>query len=417
MVLTQEEKDMIAGKHGPGIKKCMEYLVKYGEAFDAERMVKLSSAHTMPKEPIELLREMTEGVRRAGTFTTLHAVMSSFSPHSWEQMGIPSEFASMELPLYKERRKIYIETDFLQTYTCLPMLVGNIPREGDYISWIGSGAQILANSVLGARCNRDGTVINLASAITGRTPLQGLMLDKNRFAQVLVTFEDLDFEKLTHAELGAIGYYLGAKAQNRNIVMDGIATHLDIDQLKYLMAPLSVSGSVSICHIVGLTPEAPDLETALGHRTPEEIITVGRKEMRESLDQYRWDKGNIDMVVLGCPHLSVSEVREMANFLRNKNLKGGKRLWAGMPYQQYVLAEEMEYTHIIEDAGGVFASACMATIPDSPIPGGVSVIATNSFKAAHYIKRFSKGKVTVMISDMNACLDSITETRRKGDSK
>ncbi len=414
MFLDKEEKAMAAGEYGQGIQKCMDYLIKFGEAFGAEKMVKISSAHTMPKEPVELLREMTEGAAGTGAFTTLHAAMSAFSARNWKAMGLPETFASTELDLYNQRRDIYTKLGFIQTYTCLPMLVGNIPNKGDYISWIGSGAQLLANSLFGARCNRDGTVINLAAAITGRAPLHGLFLDENRHAQVLVTFKGLDFGKLTHADLGAIGYYVGAKAQNRNVVMDGIPVRLDIDQIKYMMAPLAVSGAVSICHVVGLTPEAPSLEAALGNREPEEVITVGRKEMKESMDQYAWNGEDVDMAVFGCPHLSISEIKVMAELLREKKLKNNKRLWAGMPFQHYFLAEEMGLAKIIEDAGGVFASACMATIPDSPIPDGVKVIATNSFKAAHYITRFSKGRVKVVIGDMDKCVDAVTANHRKG---
>ena len=88
------------------------------------------------------------------------------------------------------------------TYTCLPMLVGNLPRKGDYVSWIGSGAQLLANSIIGARTNRDGTVSNLAAAITGRTPYTGLLLDENRHAEVLVVLDGLDPYQLTHTDIG-----------------------------------------------------------------------------------------------------------------------------------------------------------------------------------------------------------------------
>ncbi len=409
MYLTKEEEGMAAGKYGPGIQKSMKYLIKLGEAFGAERMVKITSAHTMPKEPLELLQEMTEGVKSTAVFTTLHPVMSAFSPDNWQQMGIPEDFGLNELEQYKKRQKIYRKLGFFQTYTCLPMLVGNIPNKGDYISWIGSGAQILSNSLFGARCNRDGTVINLASAITGRAPLHGLFLDENRYADVLVKFKGLDFNKLTHTDLGAIGYYVGAKAQNRNVVMDGISIHLDIDQLKYLMAPLSVSGAVSICHIVGFTPEAPNLETALGHREAKEELVVSEKEIQESMNQYRWGNEEVDMVVFGCPHLSISEIKLMAELLYDKKLKKGKRLWVGMSYQHYALAQEMGLSQVVEDAGGQFARSCMATIPDAPIPEKVTVIATNSFKAAHYITRFSKGRVKVIIGDMDKCINSVTE--------
>ncbi len=409
MFLTKEEEGMAAGKYGPGMQKSINYLIKYGEILGAKKMVEISSAHTMPKEPLELLKEMTEGVKNINVFTTLHPAMSAFDPDNWKQMGIPGSFGINELALYKKRKEIYKRLGILETYTCLPMLVGNIPNKGDNISWIGSGAQLLSNSLFGARCNRDGTVINLASAITGRAPLHGLFLDENRYAEIIVQFKGLDFSKLTHTELGAIGYYVGEKAQNHNVAMDGISEHLNIDQLKYLMAPLSVSGAVSICHIVGFTPEAPDLETALGNSQAKEIINISRKEIQESLSQYQWDNEKVDMVVFGCPHLTISEIKLMAKLLEGKKLRENKRLWAGMSYQHYALAQEMGLSQVVEEAGGIFARACMATIPDAPIPENVKVIATNSFKAAHYIARFSKGRVKVMIGDIDRCLEEVTE--------
>lgn len=410
MYLTKEEEAMASGKQGPGFKRCMDILIKLGEAFGAERLVKVSSAHTMPKEPPELLGEMTEGVEQAATFTTLHSLMSSFDPKCWQDMGIPEDFAAQELPILNERLEVYRRVGFYQTFTCLPMLVGNLPRKGDYVSWIGSGAQLLVNSLIGARTNRDGTVVNLATAITGRTPYMGLLLDENRYADVVVELNDVDPHKLTHADFGAIGYYVGAKAENRNIVINGLPRELDIDQLKYLMAPLSTSGSVSICHVVGMTPEAPTLEEALGGQKPSEIVTVGRQEIQQTKDLYAGED-HVDMALFGCPHCTVSELKTLTSILEDKKMGSNQRLWIGMPYQHYYLAQAMGYTGIIEKAGGIISSSCMATIPDSPIPEDVKVIATNSFKAAHYISRLTKGQVKVCIGDMDACVEAVTGGR------
>ncbi len=417
MNLTEVEEAMASGKYGPGIEKCMNILIRIGEAFGAEQMVRIASAHTMPKEPPDLLNEMTEGTTQTGAFTTLHSLMSAFDPYCWQKMGIPEAFASRELSIYKERLDVHSRLGFYQTYTCLPMLVGNLPRKGDYVSWIGSGAQLLANSIIGARTNRDGTVSNLAAAITGRTPYTGLLLDENRYAEVLVVLDGLDSYQLTHTDFGAIGYYVGGKAGNRNIVIDGLSRELDLDQIKYLIAPLAASGAVGICHIVGLTPEAPDLPQALGHRKPAEIIRVGREEIKQTKALYAEGKsGQVDMAVFGCPHCTVAELKTMASLLDGKKVGNNQRLWVGMPYQMYYLAQTMGYTDVIENAGGVISSACMAAIPDSPIPSEVKVIATNSFKAAHYIPRLTKGRVRVLIGDMDVCIDAVTGGEWKGDN-
>jgi predicted aconitase len=265
----------------------------------------------------------------------------------------------------------------------------------------------MVNSVIGARTNRDGTVSNLAAAITGRTPLMGLLLDENRYAEVVVELNGLDFSSITHTDLGAIGYYVGEKAQNRNVAITGIPNTLDIDQIKYLMAPLSTSGSVSICHIIGLTPEAPTLEHALGGQSPAETLTVGATEISRTKALYGAD-AQVDMALFGCPHCTVPELKKMASLLEDKRISSNKRLWIGMPYQHYALARTMGYTDIIERAGGVISRSCMATVPDSPIPEEIGVVATNSFKAAHYISRLSKGKVKVTIADMDKCVKAVT---------
>lgn len=119
---------MAAGKHGQGIQKSINYLIKFGEALYAERMIEISSAHTMPKEPLELLQEMTEDIKNINVQTTLHPTMSAFDPDNWKQMGIPDGFGANEFLIFQKRKDIYKRLGILQTYTCLPMLVGNIPK-------------------------------------------------------------------------------------------------------------------------------------------------------------------------------------------------------------------------------------------------------------------------------------------------
>jgi hypothetical protein len=408
MLLNSEEQAMVRGDQGPGIKRCMDILVKFGEAVGAENMVPIASAHTMPKEPPELLREMTEGVNELGAPTTLHPLMSAFSPKSWKRMGISEEYANHELDQHGQRSEVYIRCGFLQTYCCIPMLVGNLPLKGEPVSWIGSGAQLMANSLLGARCNRDGTVVNLASAITGRAPNYGMFLDENRYGQVLVRFDGVDPGKLTLSQLGAVGYHVGAIAGGRNVVFDGIPKGMGLDRLKLLMAPLSVSGSVSMCHVVGTTPEAPALEAALGGGKPELTLEVGAEDINRALGMYSEGGLEVDMAVFGCPHCTIPEVKELVGLLSGKKLAQDKRLWIGLPHQMYRLAELMGYVQTVEKSGGVFASSCMATIPEAPLPEGVRVVVTNSFKAAHYITRLTKGNVKVLIGDMDQCIEAVT---------
>jgi len=407
MILTKQEELMAGGKFGPGIEKCMDILIKMGQIFGAKKMIPVTSAHTMPKEPPELLKSMTKGVKQTAVFTTLHPIMSAFDPKVWQKMGISKQFAARELAMHQQRTEVHKRLGFCQTYTCLPMFAGNLPRKDDCISWIGSGAQLLANSVIGARTNRDGTLVNLAIAITGRAPYTGLYLDENRYADVLVVLDGLNPHDLSDVDFGAIGYYVGGIAQNRSIVIDNLPRELSWDQLKYLMAPLSTSGSVSICHIVGLTPEAPTREQALGYKKPSEIISVGAKQIAQTKALYAiGGQEKIDMVILGCPHCLIPEIKHIASLLEGKKIGNNQKFWIGMPHQIYHLAQIMGYTKIIEGAGGVITRSCMAAIPDFPIPEGVQTIATNSFKAAHYISRLAKEQVHLVIGTIDKCVEA-----------
>lgn len=112
------------------------------------------------------------------------------------------------------------------------------------------------------------------------------------------------------------------------------------------------------------------------------------------------------MVIFGCPHCSISEIRNIAALLGNKKTARDTRLWLATADQIKLLATRMGYTDIIENAGGVFSSSCMASIPEAPFPDDIEVIATNSIKAAHYITRLTKGKIDVLYGTMKDCVTS-----------
>jgi hypothetical protein len=408
MKLDQYEKEMLGGGHGAGKRRCMELLVRFGEAMGADRMVPIRSAHTMPKEPLELLQDLTEGVERLGAFTTIHPTMSAFSLRNWEQMGISPDFAAKELSAHERRQQIYRRAGFYETYTCLPILAGNLARPRESVSWIGSSLQQLTNSILGARTNRDGTVVNLASAIAGRAPDYGFHKDENRKAQVQVELKALDVERMGSADLGAITYCLGPKIGSRNVVFSNLPD-LNLDRLRYFLPPLAVTGSVGICHIVGVTPEATSLEQALGNRPPEEMITVGPDQIEEARSLYARGNREVELTIFGCPHCTITELGLIARLVTGRRLAPGKRLWIGTGHQTYVLALQMGFAKTIEEAGGVFASACMSAIPEPPIPTSVKLAATNSFKAAHYISRLSKGSVAMWVADLKECLEAVLD--------
>jgi len=407
--LTQYEQEMSEGTHGRGLQQAINVLIQYGQAVEAEKMVEISSAHVMPKEPPELLEEYTLDLEKLPVKTTLHPLMSAFSPEKWEQMGIDPTYAEAELEDYHKRKRIHERLGFIKLYSCLPMTLGNLPASGSYNSWIGSCAQILSNSMLGARTNKDGTVVNMCSALTGRTPYYGLLKDENRHAQIIIRRAS-DVLMETDDDYGALGYFVGENVTNKSVVFDDLDRNISFDNLKYLIAPAAASGSVHICHVVGVTPEAPTLEAALGGNKPEKIMVVTRQNIEDTKRKYFFDRQETaDLVLIGCPHVTVEEAGRIAKLLKGKKLLNGKRLWLAMGNPVYTLCKDMGYTDVIEGAGGIISNVCIATIPDSPIPYGVKTVLTNSYKAAHYVNSLQSGRVRVMAASLEHCLEAITQ--------
>lgn len=380
MILTDEEKRMVAGEYGPGIQKAMSFLLEYGEAFDAQRMAPVDSVHIIP-EPMDWLSALTEGVKEVRVLSTMHAMTADRT--KWrEQLGIvgtATQSASPDLEIYQR-------IGCVMSMTCAPYVVGNVLRKGGVFSWGGSSGIIINNSLFGARGNRDSGVAMTCSAVTGRTPEIGRLRPEERFAEVLIRPQGLHVDEFTGADYGNLGYYIGSVAGIRNVVIDGLPSSIPFEELKYLLSPMPVSGAVSLCHIVGLTPEAPTLVDALGHHKPELQIAVGPKEMKEASNLLSSaTTSEVDVVCLGCPHLTIREMKQIARLLAGKKKAERVRLWISTNEGVYGLAKRMGLVDVIEEAGGlVITDTCLMTFPFAKLKEPVSTVATNSARCAHY---------------------------------
>lgn len=412
MHLTDEEKRMYNGEYGPGVQKCMDLLVRFGDAFGAEKMEKVNFAHISTNIPNAYLEEMTAGATQGRTLCSLHAV---FDPGHWrEAYGLvakPGEtiaggLTTVDENEFKPRLKRLLELGFLPTFTCAPYLIGTVPRQGQVFIATGSSGQVFCNSILAARANREGMPSALASAITGLTPSTGFMLKENRYAQVVINVENADVEKWSTADYGALGYFIGALAGVRNAAIVGLPKQLSAEQCKLLMSPLPVSGACTLCHIVGVTPEAPTLEIALGNKKPEQTAVFSKKELKETYGKLNSAVDTaVDLVVLGCPHLSIWELQEVASLLGNKKVKKNVKLMIGASRPVHTFAKDAGYADVIEKAGGFFENSCASLLnPLLFLGGGSRVTATNSARAAHYMVRLTGGKTKVFYGDAASCI-------------
>jgi len=412
MKLSDEEKRMLNGEFGEGTSKAMDMLIKWGEVYNAEKLVDVSNTHTSPGEPIEWLKEMSNGAR-ARTYSTVHPF--PIDRTRWQEQGIKREWVEKMEPYWEECIGYYKRLGLIPNFTCCPYMVGNVPAFRSNCNFFGSEAVLLTNSYFGARNPRVGGPACFISALTGKAPYEGLMVDENRFGELLFEPDPvLKMETFNHGELGLFGYYVGMIAQDKVCVVNGVSKRFDFEEFKYLTAPMATSGSVAMCHIVGTTPEAQTLEQAFGPKEPQEKILLGEKEMKAAWEKLNTtDSSDVDMVLLGCPHLSIPEIKQVASLLEGKRVKDGKRLFIGMGDDMLNIAKKMDLDRIIENSGAtILTGVCNGPLtPWDQLVNKPNVVATNSAKAAHYINSGSGMSVKVRFGSTEDCVNSMLTGR------
>lgn len=377
MYLTAEEQNMLSGSQGRATQKAMEILTALGTIYNADRMVPVTSVQiagvsfdNLGEAGLEFLSEMAAGGGQARVLTTLNP--AGMDIENWQALGIDADFARNQTRVIEAYAKMGVVT----TCSCTPYLFGNLPHFGEHLAWAESSAVCYANSVLGARTNREGGPSALAAALTGRTPNYGLHLETNRRPSLTV---QVNAELTDTRDFGALGVALGkaieARPSKEIPYIRGIST-ASVDQLKSFCASLATYGGLALFHMDGITPEAglypaPEATLSLG---PDDLTAASR-----SLDQFPAE-GEVDFVSLGCPHLSLTEIQRVAEKLAGRTVR--KTFWITTSRPVKRIADQMGYSAIIEQAGAVFAVDTCCVV--APIKGRFKALATDSAKACYY---------------------------------
>lgn len=381
MELTKEQEKMLKGEHGGVVERMMRLLVRLGEIYNADRMIPVGSvqvagvSYKSIKDPgLDFLEDLASKKAKVKVLTYLNP--AGMDMESWKEIGFPEEFAEKQIKIMNA----FGEMGIVTSATCTPYLAGNLPRFREHIAWSESSAVSFANSVIGARTNREGGPSALAAAICGFTPNYGLHLDENRKPGVTVKVDaNLEF----NSDFGALGYYLGKEVKNKIPYFRGIKS-ANTDHLKALGAAMAASGAVALYHAEGLTPEAHLMETK-----GLETIEVGEGEIKEAYEKLNSGK-DADIVIVGCPHASLREIMTIANKIEGKKLK--KPLWICTSRVMKDAAQKIGLVHKIEKAGGrVVADTCMVVSPIEEM--GFKTTGVNSGKAGNYLPSFCKQEV------------------------
>lgn len=428
--LTLEEQAMLEGAEGPGVRRAMEIVVALARIYGAAELAPIKHAQiagvsykNIGDAGVAFLNDWANEGARVRVPTTLNPM--GMERDRWRAWGIREEFAVPQLSVIDA----FVKMGVTPTMSCTPYLFADYrPRRGDVLAWAESSAVAYANSVIGARSNREGGPSALAAAIVGRTARYGYLLDENRRANWIV---EVRCPVRSVADFGALSYLVGKAVGNGVPWFADLAAHLSPlplkgggsgrgsaapadgteavdepgwgsagDRLKTLGAGLAAYGAVALYHIAGYTPEARDLGEALIRPDARRLTIASLAEAYRVMDADP-DLRAIDLVTIGCPHASLNEIRQVAEYLRGKRL--ATRLWVTTAAITRQAAAELGYVQIIETAGGeVVADTCAVVAPMHML--NVRSMATNAGKMACYAPMHSG--VRMRFGDLEQCLEA-----------
>ena len=341
MLLTKEQQAILNGEKGETMAKVMETLVKYGDAFEAEKLVPITSNYNhlvtsfglKVMSPVyDLMQTILDaGVASGQKFSVDPRPLDKNVPANFLQNLVFNKFMYCKQDFYEDQlEKLGLLDKNAFTCTCYMDEVGNKPKKGDVLSWAESSAVVYANSVLGARCNRNSGIIDIMGSIVGYVPYFGLLTDEGRKATWVVKIRTT---KKPEAQL--LGSAIGMK------VMEDVPYVVGLDQwigneltdsacayLKDFGAATASNGAVGLYHIANLTPEAKELGEALIAEGAKEYI-IDDDELERVINNYPVIWKNPDaapkLCFVGCPHLSLEQLKDWTDKIEEELKKNGKK--------------------------------------------------------------------------------------------
>ena len=384
MNLSQSDQAMLDGSLGPAMQKAMRMVVALGSIYGAKELVPVGSAQVSGvsyKNLGDAGLEFLEDWAAQGARVSVPALMNpaGMDLERWREMGISHEFAA------KQGRVVAALTAMgvTATCTCTPYLVGYVPRVGEHLAWGESSAVSYANSVLGARTNREGGPGALAAAIVGRTAAYGLHLPERRSPTHLI---EVRCPLSTEADYGALGYWVGTQVADGvpYFRLHGQSGEPGQDQLMALGAAMGASGAVALYHLEGVTPEAEWARSVVEEAALPPVAVDNLDAAYAALNS---PCEHIDFVSLGCPHSTLEDIERVAVSLRDHCVRAS--LWVTTSRGIAARARALGLVETIEASGArVFADTCLVVAPVEEL--GFRAMATNSAKAAFYAPTHSK---------------------------
>ncbi len=404
MILTKEQQAILDGEKGETLAKVMKTLVMYGDAFEAEKLVPITSKYNhlvtsfglKVMSPVyDLMQQLLDaGVCSEQKFSVDPRPLDKNVPANFLQNLVFNKFMYTKQDFYEgQLEKLGLMDKNAFTCTCYMDEVGNKPKKGDVLSWAESSAVVYANSVLGARCNRNSGIIDIMGSIVGYVPYFGLLTDEGRKATWVVKVKTA---KKPEAQL--LGSAIGMKVMEEVPFVIGldewIGTELSEGACAYLKdfgAATASNGAVGLYHIANLTPEAVELgESLIADGAREYVIDDAELERVQKNYPVIWKNPDATpkLCFVGCPHLSLAQLKEWTVSVEEELKKNGRKkvviptVFTAAPgvLEEF---EKTEYAARLKQTGVITSYICPLMHMNNPLCKKMPVI-TSSNKLRTY---------------------------------
>lgn len=421
---------MLQGEDGFVPQRCMEYLVEACQCAGADRLIDLdgtgdfhspntsmSPFYTFSFEDLKALVD-TGAHFKIPTFANKAPFTMQTPVYGWEHCNVcmcdgvhwHNDPEGHKFAMRDEWYELYRRMGMMTSHSCANYLVSTYwPSKGQHCSWNESSAVPYCNAILGARTNIDG---NFATCFLGKAPYYDMHITENRLGTVLVQSErtistDLEWDVFGFAVGEAVGVHVPV------LVNTAKPTTTQICKLNSAM---NTGGAVRMYHLPGITPEAPTLEAAFGSKAPKQVLTLSETDLKRTYeDVLNCHSGDdVDMVYLGCPHLTIVDLMLIARRLEGKTVR--IPLWIMTSPWLYLVCKENGYLEIFEAAGAaLMAGTCPAAF--GGLPKGVHRLAVDSAKQSYYITGHypdEDNRLEICYGSRDDCIDAALSGKWRG---
>ncbi len=420
MNLTSEQQAILNGSKGEVMAKVMKTLVMYGEVFGADKMVPITSQHnhlvtSFGLKALGPVYDLMDQLIVAGAisqqkFSVDPRPIDKNVPSNFLQSLVFNKFMYSKQDFYeKQLDKLGLMDENAFTCACYLDQVGNKPKKGDILSWAESSAVVYANSVLGARCNRNSGIMDIMGYIDGSAPPFGLLTDEGRKASWIIKVETT---KKPEAQL--LGSAIGMKVMEDVPYIQGLdkwlGTELDDAACTYLKdfgAATASNGAVGLYHIENLTPEAKELGESL-IKEGAEVYVIDDAELKRVQDNYPVIWKNPDatpkLCFIGCPHMSLQQLKDWTVRVEEGLKKSGNKkvliptVFTTAPAVKKEF-EATEYAERLKATGVILSYICPLMYMNNPLCGPMPVItSSNKLRTYTTARYYTEDEILVKIT-------------------